>query len=187
MKEQVDAIFKAVDKDSDEKITIPETLQFFKSGSSKVTNELRYIETRHHAGFLQFKAEDTVAYHDQDDDTVVTRKELWESLVQWNVVVTRIREGLKLVNQADRKGLEEFEKSFDYLRREPVEIPSFKKLRPELKELFSLKSGTTILPSLKGINSLSDSEWYSNTRETVHHLLSKQKKEKKAKSPKTDL
>ena len=30
--------------------------------------------------------EDTVAYHDKDDDMVVSRQELLDSLAQWNLV-----------------------------------------------------------------------------------------------------
>merc|ERR1712187_381366 len=85
---------------------------------------------------FQFEAEDTVAYNDMDDDMVVTKQELWDSLVQWNVVRVRMQEGLSLVNVADRPGLEAFEKSLDYMRRQPISLP--KKLRPELESLFAL-------------------------------------------------
>merc|ERR1712151_540245 len=119
--------------------------------------------------FLKFKAEDTVAYHDMDDDMVASRQEIWDSLVQWNVVRVRMHNGLKLINTADRAGLEALEKSLDYLRRKPVEFP--KKLRPELQSLFSLPKGTKILKSLKGISSLSDTEFYSRARDRIDGLV----------------
>jgi len=78
-----------------------------------------------------------------------------------------MKEGLKYVNRADRAGLEAFEKSLDHLRRNPVKFP--KKLRPELA-LFRLKAGTKVFPSLKGITSLSDSEFYSEARERIEML-----------------
>merc|ERR1711972_243157 len=121
--------------------------------------------------FYQFKAEDTVAYHDMDNDMTVTRQELWDSLVQWNVVRVRISEGLKLVNTADRKGLEALEKSLDYMRRKPTEFP--KKLRPELEQLFSLPKGTKIFKSMRGVNSLSDSEFFSEARDRIEALQRK--------------
>merc|ERR1712113_130293 len=102
---------------------------------------------------LKFKAEDTVAYHDMDNDMVVSRQELWDSLVQWNVVRVRMREGLKLVNTADRAGLEAFEKSLDFMRRAPAKPP--KKVRPELQALFSLPKGTQIFPEIGRIHSFS--------------------------------
>merc|ERR1712216_1059682 len=100
-------------------------------------------------------AEDTVAYHDVDGDMIASRQEIWDSLVQWNVVRKRMSNGLKFVNTADRKGLEEFERSLDYMRRSPAKFPP-KKLRPELKALFSLDKGTKVFPSLKMVKSLSD-------------------------------
>merc|ERR1712232_1445303 len=103
--------------------------------------------------FIKFKAEDTVAYHDQDDDMVVSKQELWDSLVQWNVVRVRMAKGLKLVNSADREGLHDFEKSLDYMRRQPIELPQ--KLRPELDMLFSLPKGTKIFPSMRNVKSFS--------------------------------
>merc|ERR1712039_1068665 len=86
--------------------------------------------------YLQFKAEDTVAYSDMNDDMKISKQELWDSLVQWNVVRSRIQRALQYANKADRTGLEEFERSLDNLRRRPVELP--KRLRPEMDALFSL-------------------------------------------------
>jgi len=107
-----------------------------------------------------------------DGDMIVSRQELWDSLVQWNVVRIRVIEGLKLLNTADRAGLEAFEQSLDRFRRAPVKLPS--RLRPELQELFSLKKGTKVFRSLKGVNSFSDSEFYSEARDRVSELLERQ-------------
>merc|ERR1712045_171361 len=110
-------------------------------------------------------AEDVVAYHDMNDDMEVSKQELWDSLVQWNVVRVRIKEGLKLVNKADKAGLQAYEKSLDYLRRSPAKFDV--QLRPELQQLFSLPKGTKLFPSLRGINSFSDSEWFSPARDRI--------------------
>jgi hypothetical protein len=169
MREQQQKILKLVDANGDDTITVEETRQFFASGgSSELAGRMRQFPEAQRALYASFQADDTVAYHDMDDDARVTKQELWDSLVQWNVVRIRMKEGLKFVNRADRAGLEAFEKSLDPFRRNPVKFP--KKLRPELAELFRLKTGTKVFPSLKGITSLSDSEFYSDARERVHML-----------------
>merc|ERR1712050_517162 len=123
IQEQVKTILKNLDSNSDDQISVDETIAFFRSSKSNVNQEMRGYAHEHRDLFFTFKAEDTVAYSDLNDDMVVSRQELWESLVQWNVVRVRIDEGLKIVNRADRKGLEAFERSLDPLRRAPVEIP----------------------------------------------------------------
>jgi hypothetical protein len=169
MRDQQAKILKLVDADGDGTITVEETRQFFASGDSReLAGRMRQFPEAHRSLYASFQADDTVAYHDMDDDAKVTKQELWDSLVQWNVVRIRMKEGLKYVNSADRAGLEAFEKSLDAFRRNPVKFP--KKLRSELKALFKLKSGTQVFPSLKGITSLSDSEWYSNARERIEML-----------------
>jgi len=169
IKEQLRTILKLLDKDGDDQITVDETRGFFESGQSSVRRESQAYSDHHLELFYQFKAEDTVAYSDLDDDMIVSRQELWEALVQWNVVTIRMTQGLKLVNMADREGLEAFEKSLDYMRREPAEFPQ--RLRPELEELFSLPKGTKVFPSLKQVRSFSDSEFFSEARERVQRLL----------------
>jgi len=169
MRDQQKKILKNVDANGDDTITVEETRQFFSSGASnEITGRMRQFPEPHRALYASFQAEDTVAYHDMDDDGKVTKQELWDSLVQWNVVRIRMKEGVKYVNKADRAGLESFEKSLDPMRRHPVKFP--KKLRPELDELFRLKTGTKVFPSLKGITSLSDSEFYSDARERIQML-----------------
>merc|ERR1712146_212974 len=111
-----------------------------------------------------------VAYHDMDDDMVVSRQELLDSLAQWNVVRLRLSHGISLVNRADRKAVVQFEKSLDFMRRKPAVLP--KQLRPELKEIFKLPKGTTIFPSLRGVQSLSDQEFFSPLQERLEELRS---------------
>mmetsp|Transcript_168173 Transcript_168173/g.540256 ORF Transcript_168173/g.540256 Transcript_168173/m.540256 type:complete len:547 (+) Transcript_168173:45-1685(+) len=164
---QLQKILKALDTDGDEKITVPETLAFFKSPRAAKLDAKQFPK-EHRELFYKFKAEDAVAYHDMDNDMVVSRQELWDSLVQWNVVRIRIQEGLKFVNKVDRKGLEAFETSLDFMRRAPIALP--KKLRPELTDLFSLPKGTKVFPSLKGVSSFSDTEFFSRARDRVEQL-----------------
>lgn len=173
IKEQLDKILRTIDGDSDERITVEEVRAWI-SGSGAVTaqQESQQFPREHQKLFFQYKAEDTVAYHDMNDDMVVSRQELWDSLVQWNVVRIRVIEGLKLANVADRAGVEALEHSLDRLRRQPVVLP--KRLRPELQDLFSLKKGTKVFRSLKGVNSFSDSEFYSEARDQVEQLLRQQ-------------
>jgi len=151
---------------------VEETVAYFSSAKAKATvgRKAQEYPSEHRDLFFKFKAEDTVAYSDLDDDNVVSRQELWESLVQWNVVRIRIQEGLKLVNVADRKGLEKFERSLDPLRRNPVQLP--KRLRPELEQLFSLPKGTKLFKNLKqeGVQSFSDSEFFSPARDAMERL-----------------
>merc|ERR1712046_370328 len=97
-----------------------------------------------------------------------SRQEVRDSLAQWNVIRIRMAMGLRFVNNADRRGLEDFEKSLDFMRRQPMKLP--KKLRPELQELFKLRKGTKLFPSLKGINSLSDTEFFSPMRFRMQEL-----------------
>ena len=70
------------------------------------------------------QAEDTVAYHDLDGDMQATKQEILDSLTQWNVVRTRVMTSLELINTGKRKQLEQFERSLDWMRREPAEIPN---------------------------------------------------------------
>jgi len=173
IREQFEEILKTVDSDGNGQITVDEARIHIGQPTSPLRAEMAQFPENHHKFFIQFKAEDTIAYHDMDDDMAVSRQELWDSLVQWNVVRMRINEGLRFVNTADRKGLEEFERSLDFMRRDPIVLPI--KLRPELAQLFALKKGTKVLKSLKGVNSLSDSEFFSDARERVHRLLKKQR------------
>merc|ERR1712008_600893 len=154
----------------DEKISVSEVLAWFKGSSSTIGEQSREFPADQRELFYQFKAEDTVAYHDMDDDMIVSKQELWDSLVQWNVVRIRVREGLKLVNMADRADLEAFERSLDNFRRAPATLP--KRLRPELKEIFSLGKGTRLFsPSqMKYVRSFSDSEFFSPARDAVDQL-----------------
>lgn len=165
MKEQLTAILDAVDADKDDRITVDETLKFFKGPKPQM---LRQSNPEHRDLYLHFQAEDTVAYHDMDDDMVVSRQELWDSLVQWNVVRLRMKKGLALVNRADRAGLQDFERSLDYMRRSPVSFP--KKLRPELEQLFSMPKGSKLFPSMRGVNSFSDQEFFSPMRDRMEQM-----------------
>lgn len=160
-------ILQKVDANSDERITVDETIAHLKKSDMAQMESQRY-DPSHRELFFKFKAQDTVAYHDTNDDMEVSRQEVWDSLAQWNVVAIRMKEGLKLLNKADRAGLESFERSFDYMRRQPATIAT--KLRPELEALFSLPKGTKILNSMRGVNSLSDTEWFSRTRDRVFGL-----------------
>eukprot|EP00927_Polykrikos_kofoidii_P029339 TRINITY_DN25385_c0_g1_i1.p1 TRINITY_DN25385_c0_g1~~TRINITY_DN25385_c0_g1_i1.p1 ORF type:complete len:539 (+),score=99.87 TRINITY_DN25385_c0_g1_i1:131-1747(+) len=166
MEEQLKKILAVVDSNGDERITVNETIAHFKEHR---TTALRGgIRPQDKDLYIQFHAEDTVAYHDKDDDMVVSRQELWDSLVQWNVVSIRMKKGLKFMNTADRKGLEDFEKSLDRFRRKPMVLP--KKLRPELQEIFQLPKATKIFPSMKSVKSLSDSEFFSPLRDRLDEL-----------------
>jgi len=171
MEAQLKKVLKAVDSNGDDKITVDEARSALEKSSSLRQQVLNEYAKDHHKLFYQFKAEDTVAYHDMDNDMVVSRQELWDSIVQWNVVRVKMREGLKLVNTADRQGLEAFERSLDYLRRQPIQFP--KQLRPELENLFALPEGTKIFKSLKGVNSFSDTEFFSEARDRIDRLYSK--------------
>lgn len=170
IQKQLEKILQLVDSNSDGKITVDETRSFLENGSGKSATVTMKASNygQHRPMFYQLLAEDTVAYNDLDDDMVVSRDELWESLVQWNVVRARIQEGLKLVNVADRAGLEAFERSLDDLRRQPAKLP--RKLRPELTDLFALPKGTRIFESIKRVKSFSDSEFFSEARERVERL-----------------
>merc|ERR1711862_954702 len=131
---QLESIMQKVDADRDGSITVRETRDFF-AQSSRIREQMWRHPEEHHDLFMSFKAEDTVAYHDMNGDMVASRQEVWDSLVQWNVIRTKMRYGLKnFLNLADREGLERFEKSLDYMRREPAVLP--KRLRPELEALF---------------------------------------------------
>jgi len=165
--EQLSKIMSAVDSDGDGQITVDETMQWFKSPKSTAVSHMR-VGPEHTETYVKFQAEDTVAYHDKNDDMIVSRQELLDSLAQWNVVRVRIAKGLQYVNTADKQGLMDFERSMDYMRRGPVEFP--KKMRPELERLFSLKKGTKIFPSTKGINSLSDQEFFSRVHDRLQKL-----------------
>lgn len=167
MDAQLETIMSVLDTDSDGKITVDEAKVFFEKGKSDVMRHMR-VGPEHSKLYVQFQAEDTVAYHDKDDDMVVSRQELLDSLAQWNVVRIRMKEGIKLVNKADLQGVKDFEKSLDYMRRAPATFP--KKMRPELEHLFSLTKGTKIFPDLRGVNSFSDSEFFSPLQERLHQL-----------------
>lgn len=171
IEKQKSAILSQLDSDKDGQISVEETIVFFKSGKASRELQEKKQMVLHSASdadlFYRFLAEDTVAYHDMNDDMIVSSQELWDSLVQWNVVRVRMQEGLKLVNTADQAGLKAFEKSLDFMRRSPVTFP--KRLRPELEELFSLPKGTKIFPKL-GIRSFSDSEFFSDARDRVDQL-----------------
>jgi len=173
IKEQLKAILAKVDSDGDQTITVKETRDWLAQGSSTAEGESHQFDRSHRQLFLDFKAADTAAYHDMDNDMAVSKQELWDSLVQWNVVRIRMQEGLKLVNNADREGLEGFERSLDHMRREPAQFP--KKLRPELEDLFSLPKGTKIFSKkdMKRVVSFSDSEFFSEARELVERQMAK--------------
>lgn len=162
MKAQLEQILRAVDTNGDGMVTVGEVTASFHG--SKMGN--RHGE--HRDLYLQYLSEDTVAYHDMDDDQVISRQELWDSLVQWNVVRVRTREGLKYVNEADLQGLQAFEHSLDHMRREPIVLT--KKMRPELEMLFSLPKGTKVLPSLRDVQSFSDREFFSVAGERIQQL-----------------
>eukprot|EP00928_Gymnodinium_smaydae_P047177 TRINITY_DN3146_c3_g1_i1.p1 TRINITY_DN3146_c3_g1~~TRINITY_DN3146_c3_g1_i1.p1 ORF type:complete len:588 (+),score=150.49 TRINITY_DN3146_c3_g1_i1:74-1765(+) len=168
IKKQLEQMLAAVDANKDEQVTVEEVRTFLASPAADLSGEGEEHGAAARDQFLQFRAEDTVAYHDMDGDMVASRQELWDSLVQWNVVRIRIREGLKLVNVADRRGLEKFETSLDYMRRKPAEFP--KKLRPELEQLFSLPKGTKVFKTTKHINSFSDPEFFSQLHEQLDRL-----------------
>jgi len=168
MKGQLQEILRSVDGDGDGIITVDETRQFMKSSRSSVKSEAQQYSSDVKELFFQLKAEDTVAYHDMDGDMAVSRQELWDSLVQWNVVRVRMKTGLELVNVADRQGLEAMERSLDRLRRRPIELPE--KLRPELEDIFSLPKGSRIFKSLKGVHSFSDSEFFSRAMDRIDEL-----------------
>lgn len=166
MKTQKDTILAKVDANKDGQITVDEVVKHFQSGGASRDLEGRAQMFSDTKLFHQFLAEDTVAYHDMDGDMVVSSQELWDSLVQWNVVRIRMREGLKLVNKADRAGLEAWERSLDFMRRKPAEFP--KKLRPELKAIFSLPKGTKLFNKLP--QSFSDQEFFSEVNQRLHEL-----------------
>merc|ERR1712014_421498 len=156
-------ILEAVDSDKNGEITVDETIAFFKNAGLRGRYRPEHMDI-----YIRFQAEDTVAYHDMDNNMAVSRQELLDSLAQWNVVRVRMSKGLKFVNKVDRAGLEAFERSLDYMRRNPAKIP--KRLRPEREELFSLRKGTQIFPSLKHVNSFSDSEFFSPMRDRLEDL-----------------
>jgi len=166
MQAQLETILGAVDANKDEKVTIDEVKAFFSDARSLASEEVDQYEKKYQELYFQFKAEDTVAYSDLNDDKEVSKQELWDSLVQWNAVRIRMREGLKLVNRADKEGLLAYEQSLDPLRRAPAKFDG--KLRPELEELFSLPVGTKIFP--KAPKSFSDSEFFSEARDRISQL-----------------
>lgn len=166
MKEQKEAILAAIDANKDGDITVEEVKAHFQSGKAANTLQERAYGMSDMQLFYQFLAEDTVAYHDMNNDMIVSTQELWDSLVQWNVVRVRMSKGLQIMNKADKQGIEEFERSLDYMRRKPAEFP--KKLRPELKSLFSLKKGTKIFPRTPA--SYSDGDFFSQLGERLHTL-----------------
>ncbi|CAJ1444586.1 unnamed protein product [Effrenium voratum] len=169
MKEQLRKILELVDTDQDGEITVEETKAWFADSRSLALQRLPDPEfVKHKDLLIAYKAEDTVAYHDMNDDGKVSRQELWDSLVQWNVVRVRVQEGLKLLNRGDRKGLEALERSLDYLRREPLKLP--KKVRPEMQDIFQHAKGSKLFRSLNGITSISDSEFWSPARDALEDL-----------------
>lgn len=175
MKEQLEKIQTLVDTNQDEEITVDEVKTWFEKSESSALRSLPDPEFLQHKYLvISYMAEDTVAYHDMNDDMKVSKQELWDSLVQWNVVRVRMQEGLKLLNRADRAGLEAWERSLDYLRREPMDLP--KDVRPEMQEIFDLGKGTKILSSLKGVHSISDSEFWSPVRDAVQELMMRKRR-----------
>merc|ERR1712224_492191 len=106
MKTQKEKILTEVDANSDNQITVEETIAFLRSGKASGAARDREHGMIHSESdrdlFYRFLAEDTVAYHDMNNDMIVSSQELWDSLVQWNVVRVRMQHGLKLVNKADK-------------------------------------------------------------------------------------
>merc|ERR1711904_519382 len=100
---------KAVDTDGNDLVTVEEMKVWLEGSNSDAVGERDSYKKKMREHFVHFKAEDTIAYHDLNDDMTASRQEIWESLVQWNVVRFRIQHSLELANVADRKGLEDFE------------------------------------------------------------------------------
>lgn len=159
---QLTEILRLLDVDADEQIMAREVFEWLSRGTAAK------LQHEHFQEYCRLEAEDMVAYHDLNDDKVVSRQELWDSLVQWNVVRMRVKKGLALVNKADLAGLEAFERSLDYLRRSPVQFPSH--LRAELEHVFHFEKGTKILRSVKGIESYSDSEFWEPLRDALESI-----------------
>jgi hypothetical protein len=166
MKAQKETILAKIDANKDGEITVEEVKKYFQSGKASRHLQERAYGIQDLELFYQFLAEDTVAYHDMNNDMVVSTQELWDSLVQWNVVRVRMSKGLGFMNTADKKGIEEFERSLDYMRRTPAVFP--KKMRPELDGIFSLKKGTKLYP--KTPRSYSDSDFFSELHGRLQQL-----------------
>mmetsp|Transcript_35705 Transcript_35705/g.80638 ORF Transcript_35705/g.80638 Transcript_35705/m.80638 type:complete len:566 (+) Transcript_35705:57-1754(+) len=181
---QVATILKSVDTNSDGNVTVEETRSFFAGRSQLIRLQVNSHNPRNHELFYRLKAADTVAYHDMNDDNIVSRQELYESLVQWNVVRMKMQLGLKLVNEADREGLEAFERSFDFMRRKPVEFPT--KLRDELEEVFSLDKKHVPLFQNKEIKSFSDSDFFGPVKDLLQSMQPKPKPKPKPKKAKPE-
>merc|ERR1712110_588549 len=84
MTKQFNGIIRRLDKDN--QINVTEVFRWFSGKKSLVQDERSQYPPDQQELFAQFKAEDTVAYHDTNDDMAVSRQELWDSLVQWNAV-----------------------------------------------------------------------------------------------------
>mmetsp|Transcript_6349 Transcript_6349/g.13868 ORF Transcript_6349/g.13868 Transcript_6349/m.13868 type:complete len:574 (+) Transcript_6349:73-1794(+) len=178
---QLNQIFRSIDTDGNGNITVEETRTFFSGRSELIRLQAANHKAGNHDLFFRRKAEDTVAYHDMNEDNVVSKQELWDSLVQWNVVRTRLSVGLKFVNQADREGLEAFEKSLDFMRRTPLELPA--KVRPELEEIFALDpKNLPLFNKINDLRSFSDTEFFSPARDKMEEIKEKEKPKPKPKA-----
>eukprot|EP00933_Yihiella_yeosuensis_P013554 TRINITY_DN12502_c1_g1_i1.p1 TRINITY_DN12502_c1_g1~~TRINITY_DN12502_c1_g1_i1.p1 ORF type:complete len:561 (+),score=119.75 TRINITY_DN12502_c1_g1_i1:54-1736(+) len=183
MKEQLTSILRTIDVNKDDRMTVEEVDAWFhriKPDAPLQPFSKELASKKYRDQWLGWQAEDCVAYHDMDGDMVVSKQELWDSLVQWNVVRWRIKQGLQYASVADREGLEDMEKSLDSFRRHPLKVPT--KLREELQHLFMLEKGTKIMSPQKNaeLDNFGDS-WFSETRDRVEKVLNKQRKAKKQK------
>jgi len=165
--QQLQRVMRELDADQNDIVTVEETVTHMKQ-SAQLREEASQYPKKQHSLFFQFKAEDTVAYHDLDGDMQATKQEILDSLTQWNVVRTRVMTSLELINTGKRKQLEQFERSLDWMRREPAEIPT--QVRQELDTAFKYAARAgKIFPQLEryGVLSLSDSEFYSKMLDRV--------------------
>jgi len=168
IEQQLQRVMRALDANQDEVVTVGETTQYMQR-SGELRGEAGQYPAQHHSLFYKYKAQDTVAYHDTDNDMKASKQEILDSLTQWNVVRMHVMTALELINTGKRKELEKFERSLDAMRRKPAQIPT--KLRPELEMAFKYAARAgKIFPQLEayGVNSLSDMEFYSGMMERVH-------------------
>eukprot|EP00812_Abedinium_dasypus_P008814 NODE_2548_length_916_cov_266.651568.p2 GENE.NODE_2548_length_916_cov_266.651568~~NODE_2548_length_916_cov_266.651568.p2 ORF type:complete len:240 (+),score=93.18 NODE_2548_length_916_cov_266.651568:33-752(+) len=139
MRARVEAIFEATDLDRNEIISDVELARLFEKETWASKPEFGWTshklskadKAKMRAELIRFRIADTLVYHDLDGDAQISVAELWESTVQWNVVLhknNRVNRMLKKSGASmmpwnkrfhGRDKVAAVEKEYDQLYRRP--------------------------------------------------------------------
>lgn len=108
MRKRVTNIFDTADMDSNEMLEAWELRRLFEREKWASTPEFGWVWARldqqkmqlMHAELIDFRVNDTVAYHDLDGDGKISVAEFWESTVQWNIVLHKTQKVNKLLRKS---------------------------------------------------------------------------------------